>query len=286
MAGPAVVIRPFVDQIQARPRLQRGWEISLAIGFSGFVLLAGRMLGSLPAEGDVVRGLGFLWLVSGCCLMAYLGLKSFVEREENALSHQACWALLIFLGASQISIALLPLQSFLTIIGGLLSLLLLAGFVAHDLLQTPGLSAAMLEPTLDGQSSQEESSAPAPAAVALDAGVAESRSLRTEDDALTQWLTRKQLDDGSEEVEGMIRLELAAGQTQRSAHVSFSPPLAVTPEIECEPLSDGEVEAIVGDVYPHGFRVDIRRGRAAAEAAVVEIGFQAIAAAETKTNAA
>ena len=93
---------------------------------------------------------------------------------------------------------------------------------------------------------------------------------------LVQWQSRTQSPDGSQTVEGMIRLDLAAGQTQRSAHVSFTPALPGLPEMECEPLTEATVEASIGAVYAHGFRVDVRRVGTSQTDERIEIGFQAV----------
>ncbi|WP_237228441.1 hypothetical protein [Rubinisphaera sp. JC750] len=296
MTGQSAAVRPLVEQIQARPRLQRGWEVSLAAGFTGFVLLAGRVFGSLPADSDIIRGLGTLWLVQGGCLMAWLAVKSLTRHESNSSLHRLCWAGLLFAGTVQTSLALLPLQSFAGILGGLFGLLLLAGFLTHDALESVTCGALDQLPTLSKDNAEAVSADKTTEAGALEANSTvvdlESAAVEPEinedavNDDLTQWLKRKRLEDGGEEVEGMLRLEMASGQTQRSAHVTFSPALAMTPEIECEPLCDVDVEASIGDAYPHGFRVDVRRGRANAEAVTIEIGFQAIATADTSSNAA
>ena len=51
----------------------------------------------------------------------------------------------------------------------------------------------------------------------------------------------------------------AAGESQRSLHLPIAPPLAAAPQVECEPLDDGQVEVTVGACHAYGVRLDVRR---------------------------
>jgi hypothetical protein len=95
------------------------------------------------------------------------------------------------------------------------------------------------------------------------------------DRQITQRMTRQTLSDGSEEIEGSVRVLFAAGQRLASVHVPFSPPFAIAPQVECELASDEEARWKVSVVYPYGMRIELKRSNGETEADV-ELSYSAI----------
>ena len=80
-----------------------------------------------------------------------------------------------------------------------------------------------------------------------------------------QQLVRHRATDGTETLEGTVRLSLARGQKQTVFHLLFSPPFARTPDISCEPVSETSARVKIGLVAPYGVRLEVRRAEAADE---------------------
>lgn len=91
---------------------------------------------------------------------------------------------------------------------------------------------------------------------------------------IVQWISRSEGPDGGETAEGGIKAAFAPGQRQAVLHVSFCPPLASLPEVECEVLDDAPVEVRIAAAQPYGLRLEARRDDAR-EALTTEIGFAA-----------
>ncbi len=100
--------------------------------------------------------------------------------------------------------------------------------------------------------------------------VAEERS----GDSTTQWMTRQSLPDGTEQIEGAIRVSFAAGQRAASVHVPFSPPFATVPQVECETDGDDPARWKLAVVYAYGMRVDLKR-ESSDEPAEIELSYSA-----------
>lgn len=94
-----------------------------------------------------------------------------------------------------------------------------------------------------------------------------------DDPDVSQWLTRRQLPNGGEQIEGSVKLFFAAGRKQTVAHVAFVPPLAGPPEIECEPLDDAAVRVKATAQQTFGLRIEGVRTSGVEDAAVVPVGF-------------
>lgn len=101
--------------------------------------------------------------------------------------------------------------------------------------------------------------------------VAEERS----DDSTTQWMTRQSLPDGTEQIEGSIRVSFAVGQRAASVHVPFSPSFAAVPQVECEIDGDDPARWKLAVVYAYGMRVDLKR-ESNDEPAEIELSYSAI----------
>lgn len=321
MSSISTLLDQGFREIRANQDLQRRWEVALCGFLAGLVLLGGRMLGSLSPDSDVIRGIGVLWFLNGTALLACWWLTQSPLRQPAMTGHRFCCAALLFSGAVLATLGLMPTGSFLSFGFCLLGLLISGVFFTRLLLMMPAAATETAQALPQSTAAPEKSITVEPTAVessvvepviakstTIESAVVESLSepeAEAEFDSesaeslavlapfipandrqqLIHWLTRKREKDGTEIVEGMVRLELAAGQTQRSAHIAFTPALNSTPEMECEPLGEVEVEAVLGDVYPHGFRVDIRRIGSSRDTQTVEIGFHAISTGQKKSAA-
>ena len=95
------------------------------------------------------------------------------------------------------------------------------------------------------------------------------------DGLITQRMTRQTLPDGTEELEGSVRVLFSAGQRTASVHVPFSPPFAAVPQVECELVSDEEARWKVSVVYPYGMRIELKRSGGQADAEL-DLNYSAI----------
>jgi hypothetical protein len=95
------------------------------------------------------------------------------------------------------------------------------------------------------------------------------------DPEMLQWMTRRQLDDGAEAVEGSVRIEFRPGERSASAHVTFSPPLGNRPQAECQVLVDFEGRVRIGVAQTYGLRIEARRPEPALAAAFIDVAFSA-----------
>ena len=120
-----------------------------------------------------------------------------------------------------------------------------------------------------------------PSATELESSADVTRCLSGGD--AVQWMSRRKTDRG-ETIEGGIRLSFGPGQRQEVLHVSFCPPLAGVPEVECEVLDDTPVELRVATAQPYGLRIEARRD-ARHEALTTEIGFAATSGARRSAAA-
>jgi len=254
--------------------LQYCWACGLTWIIVGFVLVTARALGSFAPDTDAVRAAGSILGLFGVGLMTSTHLLRSRPLTESARSQVLFLAMVTLSGILLGSLALTPLRSFWSVflhaaaMAGVTVMLASRGL---NLLTQPTASAPAMTPA------KPESTTVAPIVPETQP---EAKSGET-----VQWLSRSRQTDGTEVVEGMLRLELAEGQKQVSGHVVFTPSLSSVPEIECEPIGAYEIEASVGEVYPHGFRVDVRRTDRSTAALSLEIGFQALAAAHEQNAA-
>ncbi len=263
----------WATNLKSSLHLQIGWGLSCLWLLAGLLLLSCRMLGSFTPDTDSVRALGVVLLLNGIVLSADWLLLKLSENSPCSIWEILVWPGFFFAGAIAMTLAMLPGGSSLAVLSGIGILLLLGFFLAE-------ISLGLLSSDVDAQVSSARSNS-----VDMIHGFSNSADHAEPEEQLTQWLSRKQDEQGTDIVEGMVRLELAAGQIQKAAHVAFTPSFSSVPQMECEPLGDAEVEVIVGDVYPHGFRVEIRRTDSNREATEVEVGFQAVCA-NSNQNAA
>jgi len=92
----------------------------------------------------------------------------------------------------------------------------------------------------------------------------------------TQWMSRSQA-EGLDVAEGSFRVRFAAGQRLAPVHLPFSPPLADTPEFECEPADDSDLRFRTTAVHAYGVRIEVSRSADCDEEAVVEVAWMASA---------
>ncbi len=91
-----------------------------------------------------------------------------------------------------------------------------------------------------------------------------------------QWMTRSS-QDGYDVVEGEVQIEFAVGQRLVALHLPFSPPLAATPEFECEGLDESELSFRTTARHTYGVRVEISRAGVLDAPATARIGWAASA---------
>jgi hypothetical protein len=95
------------------------------------------------------------------------------------------------------------------------------------------------------------------------------------DPSILQSMTRLLLDDGTEAVEGSVRIYFGPGERTAAAHVAFTPPLTDRPRVECQALSDFEGRVRIGVAQSYGIRIEARRSELARDAVCVDVGFSA-----------
>jgi hypothetical protein len=88
----------------------------------------------------------------------------------------------------------------------------------------------------------------------------------------TLWLSRRTTED-TEQIEGWVRVEFAAGQRETMIHVAFCPPLPGIPEIETEDLEGSDLEIRVAAAFAFGARISVRRSGRLDEVSTDRVGF-------------
>lgn len=96
------------------------------------------------------------------------------------------------------------------------------------------------------------------------------------DDRFDQQTTRRRENDGSEVIEGYLRLELAPGQRSGAAHVAFCPPLNEVPQFSVEQLGGPSARVKVAQVLPYGARVEFKLQSASEGASPLLLAFAAL----------
>jgi len=235
------------EQIESSQPLRRAWSLGLSWAVLGICLLLVRATGGLVAEPDLVRGYGFFLFMLGAGLISSGLVIRWTSTGTTEQQHQLSASITTIAGLLMSCVALLPGVGPLSAI---VSILLIAGVILLA-------GQSLLSPMVAVQSARQDNSA-------------------DDEDAREAWqqLTRTRQSDGTEVIEGMLRVEFAAGQKQAAAHVALTPSMDSLPDIECEPLNGEGIEASVDAVYPHGFRVEVRRVGTADSSETVDIGFQ------------
>lgn len=82
-------------------------------------------------------------------------------------------------------------------------------------------------------------------------------------------------EDGSELVEGVMKIHFDKGQKRANVHIPFSPPLPGMPEVDCECVGGEDLRLKVPVRQSYGIRIEARRTNAD-EPLDAEIGFSAV----------
>lgn len=98
---------------------------------------------------------------------------------------------------------------------------------------------------------------------------------------ICQKLTRRTLPSGQEEIVGVLRMGISAGQRHAVAHAAFCPPFAGVPTVACDvrdALGRACGAATAVQALPHGARFDIKLAAGAPAACFVWLDYTASAA--------
>lgn len=97
-----------------------------------------------------------------------------------------------------------------------------------------------------------------PGEEATDSAVEFSENDEPPAEGVTQQVTRSRAADGSETLNGYLRVSLAPGQRNTNVHLAFCPPFARTPQISVEQLDGPETRIKVVQALPYGVRCDLK----------------------------
>jgi hypothetical protein len=84
-----------------------------------------------------------------------------------------------------------------------------------------------------------------------------AKDLAPPDDVL-QNLVLRRADDGSQELSGWLRMDIAAGQRTGCMHIAFCPPFAELPELEYEQDSGPSCRITTAQLLHCGVRLDVK----------------------------
>ncbi|MEZ6126910.1 MAG: hypothetical protein R3C49_27650 [Planctomycetaceae bacterium] len=115
---------------------------------------------------------------------------------------------------------------------------------------------------------------PVPSA-ATSAPVAQSGTAQTASPRDASQIQRTREPDGSELIEGVMKVHFDKGQKRANIHVPFSPPLAGLPEVECECVGNEDLRLKVPVRQSYGIRIEARRTQTD-QPLDAEIGFAAV----------
>ena len=122
---------------------------------------------------------------------------------------------------------------------------------------------------------------PTPAEPPLVPGTAEEDSAAMPDEegesdsSIVQWMTRRRLPDGSEVIEGAVRIDLDAAEKVGVAHLSFLPPLCCDPRAECHLLSDFDGRVRITTAKSYGLRIEARQSGEPTLSSKINVAFSA-----------
>jgi hypothetical protein len=91
---------------------------------------------------------------------------------------------------------------------------------------------------------------------------------------VTQQLVRKREGD-ADTITGVLRTEVSAGERTCSLHVAFCPPLATSPQLQCEQIEGPAANITLGEVQSYGARIDVRLLRTTSQPATLAVEFYA-----------
>lgn len=79
-----------------------------------------------------------------------------------------------------------------------------------------------------------------------------------DDPATSQVLSRRQTEAG-ESLEVLMRIRFESGEREVALHIPIWPSLGADPDVECEPLDNGDIELRVTSARSYGVRIEARR---------------------------
>jgi hypothetical protein len=80
---------------------------------------------------------------------------------------------------------------------------------------------------------------------------------------LLQQFTRLRTSEGEEIIRGSLAMTIESGNRAAAGHVAFCPPFAERPHFEMRPNSAKDVTLKLSQLYPHGARIEAKRGQPA-----------------------
>ncbi len=107
-------------------------------------------------------------------------------------------------------------------------------------------------------------------------GAAPSLGLLLNGEQLTQRLSRSKAADGGDRLQGSLRADFAPGSRAASIHVAFCPPFAKLPRFELRQSAGPPLRIQLGQLLPHGARVDLKLNDPARETVAVWLEFSAV----------
>ena len=105
--------------------------------------------------------------------------------------------------------------------------------------------------------------------------VAENTDDIQTDSTITQQLIRRRQPDGTESISGYLRADFAPDQRTAILHVSFCPPLGISPNCVAEPSDGPSAQIRITQIVPQGARLEAKLDSTAQEPQQLLIEFSA-----------
>ncbi len=278
----------------APQRIKPDTRTSLAIGtwvvltLLALIVASRRLAGAFSAQIPMSTALLVAGVVGGLSLMAALLSRSGRRRHRDGVT----WAVSAVTLTPPLLAGLALIPSGSTLGHSALATLLAFGAAAVWIAdgssgfaaQQPGDTGSFsISGSLDSQLSQQIRES---ASLDTDdaAGVLPSSDLPVQDEldeqveeeaGISQWMTRRQLEDDQELIEGAATALFQPGQKQVAIHLAFCPPLAQTPEVHCEITSGDAARVRVTTAQTYGARLDVRLTSPAELEQTVRVSFSA-----------
>ena len=134
-------------------------------------------------------------------------------------------------------------------------------------------------PSVPSADESPDSALPIEEAACSDVDTVESRcnpELSPPGADVLQQLTRSKTADGTERLDGWLRMPLAPGQRTASVHVAFCPPFETNPTLDLEQIEGPEGRIRSAQLMPHGVRLDLKLRRKPEEPTDVFLRFSAV----------
>jgi hypothetical protein len=106
-----------------------------------------------------------------------------------------------------------------------------------------------------------------------------------DDPTVNQQIIRRRTDSGHDCLEALLRLEFAVNQREASIHLPIQPAMDGSPQVECEPLDDADLQLKVTAAHPYGVRIEAKRASDLDESATIPVGILIHAATEAEMAA-